>query len=405
MRVQVTGGRQPRDHYYCYNARNQLEFVRSGPDCNGSPAVVALGYDAQGNLAFKNGSTYGFDDGNRLRSAAGQGYRYDAQGRRVRSDVGGAQRRYSFYAQDGRLLWQRDEVAGTRSVNVYLSGSLVAEYRRPLSGATASVGFLHTDPLGSPIAKTDATGAVIERSEYEPYGLLLNRANDDRPGYTGHVVDSATGLTYMQQRYYDPNIGRFLSVDPVAAYTDKGILFNRYWYANGNPYRFTDPDGRLSYETELRGQKLPVHIDDSLPMKEQKQLQAKVDAGIAKLNDAKLSKQESAVIQNVKSLDVSGSANRSFIRESTGALTLTDDFVKQSSSAWLGSSVAHDGMHGELFKAGGISLSRGLPAEVGAMKFQLRVGEKMGLSNTEKGYLQNLISNPELLKSYINSSP
>ena len=61
-----------------------------------------------------------------LRSAAGQGYRYDAQGRRVRSDVGGAQRRYSFYAQDGRLLWQRDEVAGTRSVNVYLAGSLVS---------------------------------------------------------------------------------------------------------------------------------------------------------------------------------------------------------------------------------------------------------------------------------------
>ncbi|TNY28328.1 hypothetical protein BV505_10750 [Thermomonas haemolytica] len=180
----------------------------------------------------------------RLRSAAGQGYRYDAQGRRVRSDVGGAQRRYSFYAQDGRLLWQRDEVAGTRSVNVYLSGSLVAEYRRPLSGTTASVGFLHTDPLGSPIAKTDAAGAVVETSEYEPYGLLLNRANDDRPGYTGHVQDSATGLTYMQQRYYDP-MGVFLSVDPVSADTVTGWNFCRYCYAANNPYKFNDPDGRL----------------------------------------------------------------------------------------------------------------------------------------------------------------
>lgn len=181
-----------------------------------------------------------------LRSAAGQGYRYDAQGRRVRSDVGGAQRRYSLYAQDGRLLWQRDEVAATRSVNVYLAGSLVAEVHRPLSGTTASVGFLHTDPLGSPIAKTDATGAVVETSEYEPYGLLLNRANDDRPGYTGHVMDSATGLTYMQQRYYDPQIGRFLSSDPVTAYAMPGSNFNRYWYANDNPYGFIDPDGRLA---------------------------------------------------------------------------------------------------------------------------------------------------------------
>ena len=47
------------------------------------------------------------------------------------------------------------------------------------------------------------------------------------------------------QRYYDPQIGRFLSVDPVAAYSKKGILFNRYWYANNNPYKFTDPDGRI----------------------------------------------------------------------------------------------------------------------------------------------------------------
>ena len=48
----------------------------------------------------------------------------------------------------------------------------------------------------------------------------------------------------MQQRYYDPQIGRFLSVAPIGAYTKKGVLFNRYWYANNNPYKFLDPDGR-----------------------------------------------------------------------------------------------------------------------------------------------------------------
>lgn len=47
------------------------------------------------------------------------------------------------------------------------------------------------------------------------------------------------------QRYYDPSIGRFLSVDPVAAH-ETGDNFNRYAYANINPYRFTDPDGRES---------------------------------------------------------------------------------------------------------------------------------------------------------------
>jgi RHS repeat-associated protein len=51
------------------------------------------------------------------------------------------------------------------------------------------------------------------------------------------------GLTYMQQRYYDPSIGRLLNVDPVLA-RERGDNFNRYWYANNNPYKFTDPDGR-----------------------------------------------------------------------------------------------------------------------------------------------------------------
>ena len=54
------------------------------------------------------------------------------------------------------------------------------------------------------------------------------------------------GMTYMQQRYYDPLIGRFLSVDPVTADGNTGGNFNRYWYANNNPYKFKDPDGRLA---------------------------------------------------------------------------------------------------------------------------------------------------------------
>ena len=49
----------------------------------------------------------------------------------------------------------------------------------------------------------------------------------------------------MQQRYYDPIAGRFLSVDPVTTDSGTGDHFNRYLYAANNPYRYTDPDGRL----------------------------------------------------------------------------------------------------------------------------------------------------------------
>lgn len=114
----------------------------------------------------------------------------------------------------------------------------------PSVSRAQTVTYLHTDALGTPIAHTNAAGSVIETSEYSPYGDLLNRQEDDRPGYTGHVVDAATGLTYMQQRYYSPDMGIFLSVDPVGVSPVNGLNFNRYWYASNNPYNTTDPDGR-----------------------------------------------------------------------------------------------------------------------------------------------------------------
>ncbi|WP_257388541.1 RHS repeat-associated core domain-containing protein, partial [Tahibacter caeni] len=107
-----------------------------------------------------------------------------------------------------------------------------------------STTYYHTDALGSPVAETNAAGTVIKRSRYEPYGLPATSTFADAPGYTGHVEDSFTQLSYMQQRYYDPLIGRFLSVDPIASSLTNGANFNRYRYANNSPYKYTDPDGR-----------------------------------------------------------------------------------------------------------------------------------------------------------------
>ena len=56
--------------------------------------------------------------------------------------------------------------------------------------------------------------------------------------------DPESGLVYMQARYYDPAVGRFMSADPVGPTPGDGFNFNRYSYANNNPYRFIDPDGR-----------------------------------------------------------------------------------------------------------------------------------------------------------------
>ncbi len=64
------------------------------------------------------------------------------------------------------------------------------------------------------------------------------------PGYTGHVNDPDTGFVYMQARYYDPVVGRFLSVDPVVPEAEDVFGFNRYNYAHDNAIANKDPDGR-----------------------------------------------------------------------------------------------------------------------------------------------------------------
>ena len=114
--------------------------------------------------------------------------------------------------------------------------------------AQTTVEYIHTDALGSVVAGTNDAGQVIERNDYEPYGAVIGKPSYGGVGFTGHVQDAATGLTYMQQRYYEPAIGRFLSVDPVMAYDNPISGFNRYRYAVNNPYRFTDPDGRIDWE-------------------------------------------------------------------------------------------------------------------------------------------------------------
>ena len=113
--------------------------------------------------------------------------------------------------------------------------------------STTRITFLHSDATGSPVAATNEAGAVIWRKTYAPYGKASNKDGDNRIGYTGHVEDQ-NGLIYAGARYYDPTLGRFLSDDPVRFSESNPMSFNRFAYANNNPYRFTDPNGKWSTE-------------------------------------------------------------------------------------------------------------------------------------------------------------
>ena len=113
--------------------------------------------------------------------------------------------------------------------------------------AAEKITYYHLDALGSPVAATDELGNVVWKETYAPYGSQIQKppaaAGNDR-WYTGKPYDSEVGLSYFGARWYDPSIGRFMGVDPQVYQEEELHSFNRYGYANNNPYKFVDPDGK-----------------------------------------------------------------------------------------------------------------------------------------------------------------
>lgn len=109
-----------------------------------------------------------------------------------------------------------------------------------------TVTYLHNDVSGSPVMATDASGNVVWKENYRPYGSKyanLAGSNANSIGFAGKPYDALTGLSYMDARYYDPVLGRFMGVDPAPADPASIHSINRYAYANNNPLRYVDPDG------------------------------------------------------------------------------------------------------------------------------------------------------------------
>jgi RHS repeat-associated protein len=327
------------NYNYWHDAANRLTNVQ---DASSGASIVGLGYDVQGNLANKNGKFYSFDYGNRLRGTNEEWYRYDGLGRRVlnwRATESGV---LSQYSRSGALVYDENYRASGRKATeyVYLGGSLVAERERNIDTGVIAVKYQHTDALGSPVAVTNAAGQVIDRTQYEPFGATISKPAYDGIGYAGHVMDGATGLTYMQQRYYDPQIGRFLSVDPVTADGNTGSNFNRYKYAANNPYRFTDPDGR--YEcTASKGQCKEV-------AKAVKDIVSASHSSIA--GGTRIPKISSFLgkegVKNGVVITSSAGKDAGSATTENGVTTLSINFKEANNTDKVSSVVAHEGSHG-----------------------------------------------------------
>jgi RHS repeat-associated protein len=203
-------------------------------------------YDNNGNLTSKSTGTgttqFQWDYDNRLTqvvtpSSGSATYKYDALGRRIqRAPSNGASANFTYDDQDV----VRDKNSDGTTVD-YLNGPGV-DNKIWQKGATQY--YFSEDHLGSTTALTSTSGLLVERETYDAYGNT-NGSSITRYGYTGRERDSLTGLQYNRARFYDPQMGRFISEDPIGL--SGGV--NQFAYVHNNPQNGTDPSGL--YESDV----------------------------------------------------------------------------------------------------------------------------------------------------------
>jgi len=209
-------------------------------------ATATYSYDNNGNLLSKtnaSGTTnFTWSEENQLKQVTLPGgltvnYKYDALGRRIqRTTSAGANERYVYDGHDVLVDLNADWSVAT----TYLSDLGIDNKLRQTS-ATTGVSYYLTDHLGSTAAFTNAAGNVIEQRTYDSFGNSTVSTRT-RYGYTGRERDPDTGLLYYRARFYDPQVGRFISEDPAGL----SAAINSYSYTANNPIWAYDPLGLSS---------------------------------------------------------------------------------------------------------------------------------------------------------------
>jgi RHS repeat-associated protein len=197
---------------------------------------AAWTYDLNGDPTSGADQTYVFDARQQLQQILEgaipiASFQYDAFGRRTGKTINGVTTSYLY---DGGNAVQ--EMQGA-AVSPILTGLNIDE--RFARTEAAGRRYFLTDALGSTIALADASQAIQQTYQYEPYGEVNATGSSDNPyQYTGRENDG-TGLYYYRARYYSPTLKRFISEDPVGL----AAGLNSYAYVHGDPTNRYDPLG------------------------------------------------------------------------------------------------------------------------------------------------------------------
>ncbi len=233
-------------------ANRLLEEIRDLTDGGGTTTTYS--WDPNGNLteeAVSTGSvtTYTWDALNRLTrlddrldDASGiHTYGYDPNGIRVRETNDGDTTRFLHAAEDIVASYQGGTVD-----TYYTHGPGIDEPWAQLDPGAApeeQLAYLHRDGLGSVTAISNPEAQLHGTTTYAAFGQVEQSTGlTSRYGYTSRELDP-TGLMYYRARYYQPRLGRLISIDPYPLRAENPRAVHRYAYVENNPVNATDPLG------------------------------------------------------------------------------------------------------------------------------------------------------------------
>jgi RHS repeat-associated protein len=229
---------------YFYNANDWLLT-----EVHGSQSMIYT-YDANGNNITKTSSsgnltTYIWNVDNRLTGIGMNGhqfsYEYDRSGMRTAQTVDGVRTNYLLDVNRSNPVVLAEYSQPAISTAVYNYGAGLISQQK---GSNES--FYLLDGHSGVRLLTDSLGGLTSTSSYDAYGNPNSTGANNTYLYRGEQFDSQTQLQYLRARYYDPNTGRFLGVDPVGGDPNNPVSRHRYLYGNANPVSYSDPSGKFS---------------------------------------------------------------------------------------------------------------------------------------------------------------
>ena len=183
-------------------------------------------------------------------------YKYDSLGQRVIKEEGNNKERYQY--QDGRI--KQVEKEGEYSLIYSYSSNGIIQSVSEISNKDIKTYFYLIDIIGNIVGLVDENGNIVVEYDYSSYGKVevkkdtVGISKKDHIRYKGYIYDEETKLYYLISRYYDPEIGRFISPDSVEYIEPSSISgLNLYVYCCNDPINMYDPSGHFALSTFLIG--------------------------------------------------------------------------------------------------------------------------------------------------------